>query len=48
MGEPLEERRDGRTSMTPEWREELESTDTCGGKEHLHYFLYGETAPRGE
>ena len=47
MGEPLEERREGRTSMTPEWMEELESTDTCR-KEHAHYFLFGEAAPQGE
>lgn len=29
MGEPPEERRELRTSMAPECREELESTDTC-------------------
>jgi hypothetical protein len=29
IGEPLDERREGRTNITPEWREELESTDTC-------------------
>lgn len=28
IGDPLEERREGRTSITPEWMEELESTDT--------------------
>lgn len=28
MGEPLEESREGRTSITPEWMEELESTET--------------------
>lgn len=28
IGEPLEERREGRTSITPEWMEELESTET--------------------
>lgn len=28
IGEPLDERREGRTNITPEWREELESTDT--------------------
>lgn len=29
IGEPLEERREGRTSIPPECIEELESTDTC-------------------
>lgn len=28
IGEPLEDRREGRTNITPEWMEELESTDT--------------------
>lgn len=28
IGVPLEERREGRTNITPEWIEELESTDT--------------------
>lgn len=32
MGEPLEERRDGLTSITPECMDELESTDTCTKK----------------
>lgn len=31
MGVPLEERREGRTSITPEFMEELESADTCSG-----------------
>lgn len=31
MGVPLEERRDGRTSRTPEFMEALESADTCRG-----------------
>lgn len=31
MGVPLEERREGRTSITPEFMEELESADTCRG-----------------
>lgn len=31
MGVPLEERREGRTSITPEFIDELESADTCRG-----------------
>lgn len=31
MGVPLEESREGRTSITPEFMEELESADTCSG-----------------
>lgn len=29
MGVPLEERREGRTSRTPEFMDALESADTC-------------------
>lgn len=32
MGVPLEESREGLTSITPEFMEELESADTCNGR----------------
>lgn len=35
MGVPLEESREGRTSITPEFMEELESADTCSGDRGL-------------
>lgn len=50
MGVPLEERREGRTSITPEFMEELESADTCGGTVgYLHELPRPRlAAPEGE
>lgn len=42
MGEPLEERREGRTNIAPECSEELESTDTCG--ERVVGYLLSQSA----
>lgn len=51
MGVPLEERREGRTSITPEFIDELESADTCRGTVGYLHAVPGPAAgcpPGGE